>query len=457
MKTNSPDKQIQLILDDLVDAYKKARKYLFSNISKSNFSTQDQRSGDCTTALDPAVYEIYFNPIVKKYNMVLICEESNPYNRQIDIKGKDYLLIIDPIDGTKNMMSGLPFGVNIAFGKLPTAENFTIGNIQCVFVANYLTMKSFIWTQGCNGRIIPAKYPDNLEWGHFPGSCNIFEVPDSKSYIEPDYPEGERRQNILLNALYQYYNEAYKATNIQRRAIDTTGLRILEIADNNLFAYGDIRRATRIWDSIPSIKYILETRKDYIIFDSSYSRYNNETVLLRINSDSNYTLDDYVGKEFVIIPKVDFEKFKNLYSYKQVFIVHGRDKTYTNEIARFIDNKFGIKSILFEEELNRSQTIIEKLLTYSYVQAAIVIITPDDEGRLKGSTEKAKPRARQNVIFEMGLFYGILGRENVIALLKDVEKPSDIDGVLYIKLDDSDSWKYYLQNELDRILLKDKI
>ena len=58
-------------------------------------------------------------------------------------------------------------------------------------------------------------------------------------------------------------------------------------------------------------------------------------------------------------------------------------------------------------------------------------------------------RARQNVVYELGWFHGRLGRGKVIALLSDeVEKPSDLDGVLYLPLDPFGTWKLRLGQEL---------
>jgi predicted nucleotide-binding protein len=58
-----------------------------------------------------------------------------------------------------------------------------------------------------------------------------------------------------------------------------------------------------------------------------------------------------------------------------------------------------------------------------------------------------KPRARQNVVFEHGLFVGKLGRDRVVALKKgDVEVPSDLDGVLYTQMDGN--WKLDLIKEM---------
>jgi hypothetical protein len=445
-------RKIKSIYNEFTYAFKEAREYVFANINKKDFIIEDQRSGDCTTALDSEVYEKFYKPIAVKYNMVLICEESNPYGESINTKGQEYILILDPIDGTKNMMFGLQFGVNIAFGKIPSSGGFNLNHIKCVYIADYLSMKSFSWIQGDNSEISPPIYSPNLKWGRYKAKSNIYEVPDSKTYIDSNYPEGEHNQNNLLKLFSKLFKELHKENKIQRRAIDCTGLRLLEVADNNLFAYGDVRRATRVWDTIPSIKYLMETCPDLAIFDFSFSEYSDNSVILRANSGSIYELEDRIGREVIIIPKIHFEKFKSLASCKSVFIVHGRDNSYTNEIARFIENEMALECILLEEKVNRGQTIMEKLINYSEVQAAIILITPDDEGRLRNSGEELKTRARQNVIFEMGLFYGILGRENVIAMYKSVEKPSDIDGVLYIDLDDSGYWKYQLQRELNNII-----
>ncbi|MDJ0450546.1 TIR domain-containing protein [Methylocystis sp. JR02] len=44
-------------------------------------------------------------------------------------------------------------------------------------------------------------------------------------------------------------------------------------------------------------------------------------------------------------------------------------------------------------------------------------------------------RARQNVVLELGMMLAVLGRQKVAILLKsdiDMEKPSDIQGLIYI-------------------------
>jgi predicted nucleotide-binding protein len=75
-------------------------------------------------------------------------------------------------------------------------------------------------------------------------------------------------------------------------------------------------------------------------------------------------------------------------------------------------------------------------------------MTPDDEGQLKGTTALA-PRARQNVVFELGFFIGKLGPDRVCALVAgELDKPSDFDAVVYIQFGSNTSWRTELAREL---------
>lgn len=133
---------------------------------------------------------------------------------------------------------------------------------------------------------------------------------------------------------------------------------------------------------------------------------------------------------------------------KEVFVVYGRDDGAREKVSRFLE-KLDLTPVVLHERPNEGRTIIEKFEDFAHVGFAVVLLTPDDEGRLKEDGAVPKPRARQNVIFEFGYFLGKLGRDRVCALAKEgVERPSDYDGVLYIPLDDSGGWKMTLFREL---------
>lgn len=133
-----------------------------------------------------------------------------------------------------------------------------------------------------------------------------------------------------------------------------------------------------------------------------------------------------------------------------IFIVHGSDTLRAEGVARTLERATGRQTVILREQANLGRTLIEKFEQHA-TQAcyAIIILTPDDEGSRKDTTQRS-PRARQNVIFEMGYFYGILGRNQVSVLLSPgVEKPSDIDGIAYINFDDNGAWKTELFRELE--------
>lgn len=133
---------------------------------------------------------------------------------------------------------------------------------------------------------------------------------------------------------------------------------------------------------------------------------------------------------------------------KHVFIVHGHDELMKEKAARTLE-QLGLNPIILHEQANGGNTIIEKLEREADKTAfAVVLLTADDFGRAKSETEE-KSRARQNVVLELGLFIGKLGRNHVIALIEDgVEIPGDIQGLVYTSIDKGNDWKHELVKEL---------
>jgi predicted nucleotide-binding protein len=134
---------------------------------------------------------------------------------------------------------------------------------------------------------------------------------------------------------------------------------------------------------------------------------------------------------------------------RKVFVVHGRDEAAKEGVARFIE-KVGLQPIILHEQANAGRTIIEKFEVYSGdVAFAVVLLTPDDVGSAAGEVSNTRPRARQNVIMELGYFIGRLGRTRVCALHKgNVELPSDYQGVVYVEMDGGGAWKSKVAQEL---------
>jgi predicted nucleotide-binding protein len=137
----------------------------------------------------------------------------------------------------------------------------------------------------------------------------------------------------------------------------------------------------------------------------------------------------------------------------KVFVVHGHDKASKESVARFLEC-LGLNVVILHERPNKGRTIIEKLLEESDIDVgyAVVLLTPDDVGKLASADGAASPRARQNVNFELGLFVAKLGRQRVHALYREgVEIPTDYQGVLYTPLDDAGAWQVRLAMELKAV------
>lgn len=125
---------------------------------------------------------------------------------------------------------------------------------------------------------------------------------------------------------------------------------------------------------------------------------------------------------------------------QDVFIVYGHD-TPARENLELLLMKMGLKPVVLGNLTPGGDTIIEKLEKYLLdnrnIGYACVLLTPDDEGYPRGSSEKVQYRARQNVILELGMVLARLGRSRVaIFRKKSVEDPSDIGGLLWLPFDD---------------------
>ncbi len=128
----------------------------------------------------------------------------------------------------------------------------------------------------------------------------------------------------------------------------------------------------------------------------------------------------------------------------------GRDMAARVEVARFLEKAGSHKVVVLDEQANQGRTLIEKFEAHaSQANYAVILLTGDDVGGTKAPEGPVRPRARQNVVFELGFFFGSVGRERVAVLYEpDVEKPSDIGGLVYIALDPTGAWKGSIVKEL---------
>ncbi len=133
----------------------------------------------------------------------------------------------------------------------------------------------------------------------------------------------------------------------------------------------------------------------------------------------------------------------------RVFLVHGHDESAREKVARFLE-RLSLVPIILHEQPNKGRTIIEKFTDYADVAYAVVLLTADDIGGVKGTNiNQLSSRARPNVLFELGYFIGALGRDRVCALHETgVEIPSDYSGVIYVTMDPNGAWRLLLAREI---------
>ena len=147
--------------------------------------------------------------------------------------------------------------------------------------------------------------------------------------------------------------------------------------------------------------------------------------------DLNMTPDEFFDNVFRILSSLAEIRYS-----RRIFIVHGHDHFFRDSLVSIL-RKLNFFPVVLQDEPSRSLTIIEKLeRDAEKVGFAFIIYTPDDLGHLPHEPER--PRARQNVVFEHGLLIGLMGRDRTCAIIKgkDLEIPSDIQGMIYEKIRD---------------------
>ncbi|MBA3915539.1 MAG: nucleotide-binding protein [Acidobacteriales bacterium] len=121
---------------------------------------------------------------------------------------------------------------------------------------------------------------------------------------------------------------------------------------------------------------------------------------------------------------------------KQIFLVHGRDTEALTKLQLILERR-AVRSISLSDEPGTGELLLQKLEEIvAECSAGFVLLTPDDEGRLR-SSDSWKLRARQNVVFEGGLLSAMFRDRSRVCFLKtgEIELPSDLHGVKYEQFD----------------------
>ncbi len=112
---------------------------------------------------------------------------------------------------------------------------------------------------------------------------------------------------------------------------------------------------------------------------------------------------------------------------KRVFISHGSSNDW-RAVQDHIEKDLNLPTLELAQEANRGRTVLQKLTEESdRCSYAVVVMTGDDQ--IPGDA----PRARQNVMHEIGFFQGKYGLPRVCLLHEEgTDIPSNIDGLVYL-------------------------
>jgi predicted nucleotide-binding protein len=139
-----------------------------------------------------------------------------------------------------------------------------------------------------------------------------------------------------------------------------------------------------------------------------------------------------------------------------IFIIHGHDELNWIRLSRLLRDEFGIRDVIvLKEEPSSGKTLIEKLeYAAKHCCYAFAVLTPDD---MVEKPDEVYFQSRPNVIFEIGWFYGRLGRDRV-CIVKNTETtiPSDLIGIVTINFNNNVSEVYLdIKRELNKIDIAD--
>jgi hypothetical protein len=131
-------------------------------------------------------------------------------------------------------------------------------------------------------------------------------------------------------------------------------------------------------------------------------------------------------------------------SENEIFVVHGRNERITDAMYTFL-RAIDLKPLEWEQALaatgKATATTLEIVKTgIETAKCIIVLFTGDDLAKLNPEygIETEKPQPRPNVIFEAGWALAEAGQQNTILIcVGDLRGFSDIDGLNYVKLDNS--------------------
>ncbi len=205
----------------------------------------------------------------------------------------EYLLLIDPIEGTQNAVNGLDHGINIAIA--PYRSQLRVRDLKAAAVCNLRDGVTYVGERGKRPFKIIAGEKKDIPT---PKQTDLYEAPLPTAYTTDR--NAINRQQILGDVFRSVLGN-------QPRSVDATGTRLVALLEGNIRAYGDWRHATKCWDVLPSA-LLLEgagftvtdvfgiSFDDLVFFDQGNPRFSKD-----------HGLNRRIGENFIAASPVDHE------------------------------------------------------------------------------------------------------------------------------------------------------
>ncbi len=108
---------------------------------------------------------------------------------------------------------------------------------------------------------------------------------------------------------------------------------------------------------------------------------------------------------------------------EQILVLGDGDRGLEDPVRRMLD-RLGVRSVSLMDEPGRGFTLLEKLEHLSRSASAAIVMV--------GDVASQRPLRRENLMFELGMLVGRMGRERVIIIVpKGQQLPSDVGGLEY--------------------------
>ena len=199
--------------------------------------------------------------------------------------------------------------------------------------------------------------------------------------------------------------------------------------DEQIFDYLSRYRRLReqIIETLPDLYSDLPDRPEYSQ-DPNYdfeNRNDKPIHFFELIRDMEYIFEVRANSE--LASEIDHHTDNTEPLTHRIFISHGRSSDW-REVQAYIEKDLNIETLELAQRPNQGRTVLQKLKEESDKCCfAVVLMTGDDD--LGGGA----PRARENVLHEIGFFQGKFGLDNVCLLYEEgTNIPSNIHGLVYI-------------------------